>query len=93
MTNSSSLKKGPLDKARRNIIIAYLHEPYEAGRSNKSQKPIEYLQKMFLKNELFCWKCGEMIPIGSDYRSGNSSSRFGTTKKYYHDSCYERMFY
>lgn len=87
-------KDKPLDLNRKNVITSALQRVYNDSLEHESKHrlPIPYLDKTFAFNEVFCWKCGEVIQLGSFYNSSTHSTN-GSIKKYYHRSCYERMFY
>ncbi len=79
-----------LDYPHKRAFIEKAHKVYNDSYRFHTL-PIEYLDKMFSFNELFCFKCGYPIQVGSKY-STNRNGKRNIVKKYYHSSCYESMF-
>lgn len=80
-----------LDNARKYAALGYAHKMFNQAYKQHTL-PIEYLDKMFSFNELFCFHCGKTIELGEKYKA-NRHSKPNIVRKYYHDSCYQSMFY
>lgn len=51
----------------------------------------DYQDKILALNTLICNKCMEAINIGDNFKRNTESCR--VQARYYHDSCYQKMFY
>ena len=90
--------KGVLDAASQGLILARIsNRNKDATRdcyyTKSARVPLsDYIEKTLALNKVFCFRCMEEIKIGQKYSRG-SYSIGRKDSKFYHSSCYQKLWY